>query len=807
MLFKITAFMWESWSILFDSITCFTMSKTQATPATNSRFLRFVRQATYGLLAVTILFLVVTISESHETSSSADSLMKEGAQYFQRGAFSEALSHWKQAADRYNNAGNKPAQLEALHLAAQAWMELGQSKQALQSLELALALAHQSGDPLVEASALGHLGRAYLRLRQLTEASEYFQQALAFSKKQNSSPLIAATQNDLGVLFALRQQDREAVKAFEESISHAQKADLPLLVATARTNAARVLLRLNRPTGSRLALDAALDHLKKVIPPTRNTSLGLIGIALAYQRLVPQLPQEHDSLVLRPAGVLQEAVTIAEDLGDTRTLSYALGYLGRLYETEFRTGEALQLTRRALFVAQSVDAPESLYRWQWQLGRLLAATGRLDDAIASYRQAASTLQPIRVEIAQASSEGPIAGQDGMKPLFFELADLLLQRASLTEGEQSAQGYLLAARDAIEAYKTAELRDYFKDDCVDAARAKLTTLDRLSPETAVIYPIMFASRLELLISLPSGLQRVPVEVPADRLTQEIRAFRRLVEKRTTREYLPHAQQLYDWLIRPLEAELARHQITTLVLVPDSSLRTIPLAALHDGSSFLIKKFALAMTPGITLTDPRPLNRSRLRFLTAGLTKSVQGFPPLPYVAEEVASIEQLYKGDQLINDAFQTGRLERELRDGGYSVLHIGTHGKFSTDVDDSFLLTFDGKLTMQRLDHLVGLFRFREEPLELLTLSACQTGIGDDRAALGLAGVALKAGARSALATLWFINDEASATLISEFYRQLRNPSLSKAVALQRAQMKLLDDRIYEHPAYWSPFLLLNNWL
>ena len=770
-------------------------------------FISLIRRGVRFLLLAAVLLFLVTPSESHDTSTPAGEAMKEGGLAFQRGGFGEALSHWKQAVDLYKAVGNLPAQVEALVLSAQASMSLGHSKQALQSLELALALAHRSDDPLPEATVLGHLGRTYLTLGHMTEASEYLHQASVLAKQQHSLPLMATTQNDLGVLFALRQQDREALKAFEESIIHAQKADLSLPATTARTNAARALLRLNQPTESRLALDAALDQLKKVTPPSRNTSLGLIGIALAYQRLVPQLPQEHDPLVLRAAGVLNEAATLSEEQGDKRTLSYALGYLGHLYETEFRLDEALQLTRRALFVAQSVDAPESLYRWQWQLGRLLAATGQLDNAIVSYRQAASTLQPIRVEIAQASSEGPIAGQDSMKPLFFELADLLLHRASLTDDEKAAQGYLLAARDAIEAYKTAELRDYFKDDCVDAARAKLTTFDRLSPETAVIYPIMFASRLELLISLPSGLQRIPVEVTADRLTQEIRAFRRLVEKRTTREYLPHAQQLYDWLIRPLEAALSRHQITTLVLVPDSALRTIPLSALHDGSSFLIKKFALAMTPGITLTDPRPLNRSTLRFLTAGLTKSVQGFPPLPYVAEEVASIEQLYKGDQLINDAFRTGRLEQELRDGGYSVLHIGTHGKFSTDVDDSFLLTFDGKLTMQGLDHLVGLFRFRDEPLELLTLSACQTGVGDDRAALGLAGVALKAGARSALATLWFINDEASATLISEFYRQLRNPSLSKAVALQRAQMKLLDDRIYEHPAYWSPFLLLNNWL
>lgn len=775
-------------------------------PALNRSCIQFVLRGTIILLLATLPVLIVTRSDSHETSSPAGLAMKEGAQAFERGAFGEALSHWKQAMELYKSSGNAPAQVEALVLSAQASMGLGQSKQALQSLELALALVQKSGDPLIEAPILGHLGRIYLALRQLPEASEYLQQAADIAKKQKASPLMATTLNDLGILSVLKQQDKDALDAFQESISHAQSAGLLLLAATARTNASRVLLRLGQPANSRIALDGALDHLKD-LPPSRDQSLGLIGIALAYQRLTPQLPQAHDPLVLRTAGVLQEAATLAEQQGDRRTLSYALGHLGHLYETEFRMDEALQFTRRALFAAQAVDAPESLYRWQWQLGRQLAATGQLDQAIASYRQATVTLQPIRVEIAQASSDGHVADQDTVKPLFFELADLLLQRAALTEDAKAAEGYLLSARDAIEAYKTAELRDYFKDDCVDAVRSRLTTFDRLSSDTAVIYPIMFSSRLELLMSLPSGLKRISVPVTAERLTQEIREFRRLIEKRTTREYVPHAQQLYDWLIRPLETDLSRLNITTLVFVPDSALRTIPLAALHDGSSFLISKFALAMTPGLTLTDPRPLNRDKLRFLTAGLTKSVQGFPPLPYVADEVESIQRLYKSDQLLNNAFQASRLERELREGQYGGLHIATHGRFSTEVNDSFLLTFDGKLTMQTLDQLIGLFRFRQEPLELLTLSACQTGVGDDRAALGLAGVALKAGARSALATLWFINDEASATLISEFYRQLRNPALSKAVALQRAQVKLLSDRIYEHPAYWSPFLLLNNWL
>ena len=172
-----------------------------------------------------------------------------------------------------------------------------------------------------------------------------------------------------------------------------------------------------------------------------------------------------------------------------------------------------------------------------------------------------------------------------------------------------------------------------------------------------------------------------------------------------------------------------------------------------------------------------------------------------MSAELQSIQGLYGGDLLLNQDFLVSRLEKQLREEQFTVVHIASHGRFESDVAKTFLLTFDDKLTMERLDQFVGLFRFRDEPLELLALSACETAAGDDRAALGLAGVAIKAGARSALATLWGINDPASSTLIAEFYRQFRDPSVSRAVALQRAQLKLLHDPRYQHPGYWSAVL------
>ena len=735
-----------------------------------------------------------------------DSLMTQGLQAYQRGSFDQALAAWKQAADLYERDGKVGEQSRALAQAAQASESLGQVGQALQQLELALTLAQQTGDRAWIAAVMESLGRTYLAARKPDAAVQYLTQALAMAQADGDRRLIAAIHNDLGIAHVAQQHDADALAAFATSAQEAQAAgDRPLTVR-AHINAARMALKLNQPDNARNWLDLAFDTLKD-FEPSHDKAMNLIQVGLGYQQLRASMPAMDAPLLLRAAGVLLEATTVAEHVGDARTRSYADGYLGHLYETEHRYDEALQLTRQAVFSAQSANAPESLFRWQWQLGRLLAATGKLDEAIASYGHATTTLRPIRMEVASAWGNDSFAEEDSVRALYFELADLLLHRASLTGDAQGAEQYLRRARDAIETYKAAELRDYFRDDCVDTLQARITKLDRLAAGTAVVYPIVFADRLELLVSLPNGLKRLSIPVSSTTLTQEVRAFRRTVEKRTTREYLPHAQQLYAWLIRPLEPDLASFRIDTLVFIPDGPLRTVPMAALHDGGQFLIEKFAVATTPGLNLTDPKPIDRDKVRLLTSGLTQAVQGFPSLPFVEEEINAIRTLYQGNQLLNAEFSTPRLEQELKDHPYGILHIATHGWFASDTAQSYLLTYNGKLTIDELDRLIGLFRYRKDPLELLTLSACQTGIGDDRSALGLAGVAIKAGARSALATLWFINDEASATLVSEFYRQLRNPTQSKAQALQQAQQKLLADRVYEHPAYWSPFLLLNNWL
>ncbi len=310
-----------------------------------------------------------------------------------------------------------------------------------------------------------------------------------------------------------------------------------------------------------------------------------------------------------------------------------------------------------------------------------------------------------------------------------------------------------------------------------------------------------------MSIAAELKRIVLSVPGAKIEQRVRNFRNALEDRDPLRYFRHAQRLYTWLIEPLEIDLHTAEIQTLVFVPDGALRSLPVAALHDGKQYLIENYAVSITPSLTLIAPTPLPRANLKVLAAGLSESSAGLPALPHVTEEVRNIEQLYGATVLLDQNFSPERLEQTVQRGDFGIVHIAAHGHVAPDATASFLLTGQGKISFQRLTQIVRQLRFREQPLELLTLSACETAQGDDRAALGFAGIAIQAGARSSVATLWRVRDIAATRLMTSFYEQLRNPNLSKAQALRRAQLALLRHSRYADPYFWAPFLLINNWL
>ena len=653
------------------------------------------------------------------------------------------------------------------------------------------------------AATLGSAANAYLALDMADTALTHFMEAIDTAAEDDHN-LLATLYNNLGNLHMVHQDFDAAANAYHTSAQQARLASDITQEAKALSNGARATLAADQLDRAN-ALQQQSRKLAETMAAGHDKTYILIHQAKTAQSLSAAMANNAQQHLTTAYNDLRDAAIISRRLGNDRTLSYALGNLGSLYQQRHRLEEALYLTRLAQQAAERANAPEANYRWHWQVGQLLWTQGDPSGALQAYRQAVALLEASRPETLAQYGATQTHFRQAVAPVYLDFVDALLEHSSQADDPTAL---LQEARATVELLKAAELRNHFRDECITELEAKNTRLENVSPSAAIVYPIILPQRMELLVSLPGGdLQRHPVAVDATTLTQTTRLFRTLVETQShTPQLHTTARQLYDWLVRPYIDTLKTVGIDTLVFVPDGPLHAAPLAALHNGDDYLIRRYGVVVAPGLSLTDPQPLNRDHPRLLLAGLSESVQNFTPLPYVNHELQRIQQLFGGRVLLDKHFTQPKMEHALET-PTSIVHLASHAQFTGDTKNSFLLTHNGRLSMDQLGTMLEVTRFRNQPLELLVLSACQTAVGDHRAALGLAGIGLKAGARSAMGSLWFISDEGTSELMGDFYTKLKDPTLTKAQALQQAQQAMLDNERFAHPYYWSPFLLINNWL
>jgi len=717
------------------------------------------------------------------------------AELYQRGDFPAAVT----AASRVLTKRHADAATgtELLVLRSSAYRLLGDNDEATADLAAAQRLARRTRSPAL-------LARVLLATASIELASGKLERSSTLSEAET---LVASTGDvrlaaELNAAKAewLERQGRiaEAAAMHRTAGVAARAADGPLLELRSLNGCGRALLAASDVKGAWQCLSdaaAAGRHL----PPSWERDAELIRTGVSALSVKDSSPDRQQLA----REVLELASASAEAGGNWLNASHAWGNLGLLRERTGSDAQAAAAAAKATYFAGKAAAPDPLYRWEWLHARLTAAAGRTDEAMEEYARAVDNLHEVR-RAYPANSSLSFRGTETR--LYFEYVDLLLRKAAHSAAD--TQQLLRRARDTIERFKRAELADYFHDECVDALQAHATALEDISHSALVVYPIPLSDRLEIIFgSADSGLHRVAVPVGEEELTREVRNFRALLEKRTTNEYRIAARKLYAWLIEPFLGHQAMATVDTLVFVPDGVLRLIPFAALHDGRGFLISRFAVVVTPSLALADARPMRPTRISMLAGGLSTNVAGLANLPGVKSEVAAIADGLDTKVLLDRRFTSQQIERELRTGRYGGLHVASHAVISPNAEESYLLTADGKLTMNRLGEIVAISRFGDQRLELLFLSGCETAVGDDRAALGLAGVALRAGAKSAVASLWHVNDDATSQMVARFYQLLGSGVMSKARALQEVQKEMLQHTWYSHPGYWSPFLLINNWL
>jgi CHAT domain-containing protein len=678
-------------------------------------------------------------------------------------------------------------------------------------------------DSALKVAGLRNLGNTLRLVGDLDRTRIVLQQTLAIAEQLRQESRSSEDESALdisGILISLgntarAQGETDAALTFYRQA--AEIAPLPTTEIQAQVIQLNLLIQAERWAEAQ-TLSIQIQPQLAELPASRLAVYTQIDVAQSLMKIGGKGTRGEFKPILASARLLANALQQARSLNDARAESYAVGTLGTLYEQTRQWNNAQALTQQALILAQTINAPDIAYQWQWHLGRVLKAQGDIDDskseavgsspkhkaAIAAYTEAVNTLSYLRNDLVSINTDVQFSFRESVEPIYRELVELLLQSP---QGSEPSQQNLKQARQVIESLQLAELDNFFREACLTA---KPVQVDQINPQTAIIYPIILPNRLAVILSFANqplsyyetSLPQSEVESILDQMQQSLRPTS------FTQERLPIAKQVYDLLLRSGEDKLAASGITTLVFVLDGSLRNLPMAALYDGEKYLIEKYNIALAPGLQLLQPQPLERQQLKGLLAGLSEARQGFSALPAVALEVNQIESQIPAQVLLDRTFTSTSLQSQLNSVPFPVIHLATHGRFSSKAEDTFILTWDDRINVKQLDTLL---RSREQgdlnPIELLVLSACQTATGDRRAALGLAGLAVRSGARSTLATLWSVNDRSTASLMVEFYRELGQPGVTKAQAVRNAQLTLLKQPQYEHPYYWAPFILLGNWL
>ncbi|MEI6064447.1 MAG: CHAT domain-containing protein [Pseudanabaena sp. ELA748] len=728
----------------------------------------------------------------------AQALDTQGSLAFAQGKSETALQAWQESRILHQQLKDEPADLRNVINQARAYQRVGLFLRSHQMLDIAKESVKNQPDSLLKVELLHHIGNILLVIDEPTKAEPFLQNSLQTLTKLGDSPAAATLKSgillDLGHLAKTQAEENQDFSKTQGFYTEAiATAVYPLELINAQLSLAELLIVTKQP----IELDRLLSQMQtnvEKLPLSRNGIENLIR----YAELLGKREKRETAVLL-----LAKAIAQANSLGDNRSYIYALGTMGHLYEQNKQYAEAIALTRQALTRTETHNADDISYQWHWQLARLLKATGKNEEALNSYGQAVEVLKLIQGDLAASSANAQFSFQESVESLYREYVSLLLE----TSGSQN-QSKLKQALSVIESLKVSELVNFFRSDCLKTQINDVTKIDQTA---ALVYVITLGDRLEVLLTLPNGnIKRYTKAISLAEVEEKAIDFQVSLRDASSQDYLEPSQTIYNLVIRPIETDLKQNKIQTLVIVSDGTLRNVPFAALHDGKQFLIEKYNLVSSPGMQLLDSKPIAKKQLTALLGGLTESRFNFSALPAVKQELETIQKKIggpSGSLLLNQNFTSQNLEDAIKALPFPIVHIATHGKFSSKAAETFIVAWDQKVNIEQLNNILqSRDRSDKEPLELLILSACETASGDKRSALGLSGIAVRAGARSTIGSLWQISDDATSLLMSSLYSKLSDRNVTRAEALRSAQFTLLKNEQFNHPYYWSPFILLGNW-
>ena len=505
----------------------------------------------------------------------AQAMNTHGSLQLAMGQAQKALATWEQATATYKRAGALSGIVGSLLNQAQALQSLGlylKAKDTLMKIQQSLI---SQPDSVLKAEAMRSLGNTLRVVGDLKQSRQILSQSLAMAQGIQSPLDITAALLSLGNTARFQQDSQAALKFFEQATDAPAS---PIMHTQAQLNQLSLLLETKSVSEAKALLPQIQSQLA-TLSPSRASVYGRVNFAQSLTQLKLD-GAEQTPAWLEIAQILVPAVQQAKILGDRRAQAYALGALGGLYEHTQQWAEAEGVTEQALILAQAVNAPDIGYRLQWQLGRLLKSQGEFKGAIAAYTESVNDLKSLRNTLVGVNPDIQFSFRDEVEPIYRQLVDLLLS----TEGRsEPSKENLFQAREVIESLQLAELNNFFQFNCLEAKTVQIDqVVEQQDPTAAVIYPIILPDRLEVILKLPHlplmHYKHATAQSEVENIVQELRI--RLTRPQTAKEIKPFSSHLYDWLIRPVEKQLATSKVKTLVFVLDGSLRNIPMCGIFQ-----------------------------------------------------------------------------------------------------------------------------------------------------------------------------------------------------------------------------------
>ncbi|TYQ25710.1 tetratricopeptide repeat protein [Pseudanabaena sp. UWO311] len=769
-----------------------------------------------------------------ERKGEASAVGAIGLVYGYLGQQDKAIAYQLQSLELRRKIQDREGEGKSLSNLGNAYQDLGKYDKAIEFYLKSLEIAREIKDRLVEGAVLGNLGTAYNSLGKYDKAIEFQLQSLAIAREIKDRLGEENSLGNLGNAYNSLGKYDKVIEFYLKSLEIAREIKDRLGEGKALGNLGNAYQALGK-------YDKAIEFFLQSLAIAREikdrlgegNSLGKLGIAYDALGKYDKAIEFH-----------LQSLAIAREVKYRRGEGKALNNLAVAYGNLNRDREAMISYQQALSIAREIGNRGSEGLTLANLGNVLSKAKRPELAILFYKQSINVREAIRKDIRKLDKDIQKSYLETVSNSYKRLANLLIQKDRIVEAlqvldllkvqeledylknikgsDRSAQGVRLLDQEkaisdkllAASFENSPEINSQLANKIQQLPKSEINKvpdyLQKIPQGTALLYPLILSDRLEIILFSPNTVPiNRTVKISQKELETLVTDFRSALIDTGSEDVKEPAAKLYNILIKPVEAELTQAKTTTILYAPDGQLRYIPLAALYDGKQWLAEKYRINNLIAYSLFDFSPNLKIQPNILAGAFGGKANekkfGQIGLPATLREVQAIANSFQNSvTLTEDGFSRQAIESKFKN--HNILHLATHAEFNTGTPDNSFIIF-GNGDKIRLNEITD---WQIPNIDLIVLSACQTGVGklgDGVEILGFGYQIQKAGAKNAIASLWSVNDEGTQALMEAFYNELKKGDVTSTEALHRAQVALIKSQKYNHPNYWSAFFAIGNGL